>query len=74
MLLIAPWLLRGQLLDIRLVVMASEAFALARCDYSDFVCPVWSVRTLELYPLSAGVSWDAAVIGGAVSPPFSPEN
>lgn len=72
MLLIAPWLLRGQLLDIRLVVMASVAFALARRDYSDFVCPVWSVWTLELYPLSAGVSRDAAVIGGAASPPFPP--
>lgn len=63
MLLIASWLLRGQLLDVRLVVMASVAFALARCDYSDFVCPVWSVRTLELYPLGAGVSGNAAEIG-----------
>lgn len=72
MLLVAPWFLRGQLLDIRLVVMASVTFALARRDCSDFVCPVWSIRTLELYPLSAGVSWDAAVIGGAASPPFPP--
>lgn len=63
MLLIASWLLGGQLLDVRLVVMASVAFALARRDYSDFVCPVWSVRTLELYPLGAGVSGNAAVIG-----------
>ncbi len=73
-LLIASWLLGGQLLDIRLVVMASVAFALARCDYSDFVCPFWSVRTLELYSLGAGVSGNAAVIRWATSPPFSPQN
>lgn len=62
-LLVAPRLLGSRLFGVRLVVMASVAFALARGDYSDFVRPVRSVRTLELYPLGAGVSGYATVVG-----------
>lgn len=72
--LIAPGLLGSRLFGIRLVVMASVALALARGDHSDFVRPVGSVRTPELYPLSAGVSGDAAVVGRTAPPPFSPQN
>ena len=54
--------------------MAAVALTLAGGDHADFVSPSVAVGTLQLNPLGPGVGGDAAVIGGAASPPFSADD
>lgn len=59
------------LLDLRLVVMGSEALALAGCDHAHFVSPSVAVGTVQLDPPCPGVGRDAAVLRGGVPPPLA---
>lgn len=57
-----------------LVVMGSEAFALAGGDHADFVSPSVAIRTLQLDPPCPKVRRDAAVVRCAAPPPLAAAN
>lgn len=62
--LLRPGSLLPEVLELRLVVVASVALALAGRDSSEFVSPSLLLGTGHLDALRAGVRGDAAVIQG----------
>lgn len=70
--LLRPGSLLPEVLELRLVVVASVALALAGRDSSEFVSPSLLLGTGHLDALRAGVRGDAAVIQGILAPPLAP--
>lgn len=65
----------GHLFGLRLIMVGSEALALARRHHTDFVSPgVASVGTVQLDPLCPGMGRDAAVFRSVAPPPLAPRD
>lgn len=62
----------AEVLQLRLVVIASVALAFAGRDSSEFVSPSLFLGTSHLDALGASVSRDAAVVRGVLTPPLPP--
>lgn len=65
---------RSQILGVWLIVVSSEALALARGHHSDFVGPTVAVGAMELDTLHARVRWNAAVVWRVAEPPLAPKD
>ena len=72
--LLRPDSFLAEVLQLRLVVVASVALAFAGRDSSEFVSPSLFLGTSHLDALRASVSRNAAIIQGILTPPFPSTN